>query len=226
MVDVDGRTPVPAPPQEGRWIAKPDRTPWYLKLGASVVLLGQLPNLLRMVLEPFVGKTYVWPVILSLSALVALVALGVCLAAIRRRAALRRKRSAMMDEGFGDQFVVEVTMVADGKHLGTDGGVLWFADGLVGFTGASSSFLLASSDVRSHQTPKTAKGRTTFPAGSLQLVGARRHAYVVISPASRDRKAYKERLRRFTLEFAPPDAERHWPPLVPYDGDARPLPAA
>ncbi len=131
--------------------------------------------------------------------------------------------SALVDGGFGEQFPVEIAVVARGQRLGVDRGVVWFADGLMGFSGAASSFVLAAWDVKIRATATPARyGQTPIPAGAIELADSPVPAYLLLEALGTSEAALRERLKRFDKETAAPDAERHWPPLVPYAAGGAP----
>jgi len=131
---------------------------------------------------------------------------------------------ALVDGGFGDQFPVELAIVVQANTIGVDRGVLWFADGLMGFSGSAASFVLASSDLE-----PTEKGRhhprsgQPYPAGAILLKRAPQEAYVVIIPLKGHEAGYEARLKRFEDESPTADAERFWPPLHCYVTDDAPF---
>ncbi|RYG21066.1 hypothetical protein EON82_19425 [bacterium] len=123
----------------------------------------------------------------------------------------------MLDESFGDQFPVDVTISSSGKGLATDRGVLWFADGLMGFSGESASFVLAASDLAPRwDAAKRPKNWNQLPPDAISLVGAPREAHIVITPLRGKWRAYRERLAAFMRADEEPRGERQWPPLYPY----------
>lgn len=134
---------------------------------------------------------------------------------------------ALVDGGFGDQFPAELTIVVGNKAIGSDRGAVWFADGLMGFSGSAASLVLASNDIEVREAgrdhPRTGQ---PYPAGSILLRGAPCEAYVVVSPLSGHEEGYRLRLKQFQGEMASSDAERFWPPLQPYAEEASALEAA
>ena len=219
--------PEPDCPREGRWIAKPRKARRILQLGAWGALLGQAPNIIRQIVEGVYGKGAGYAALWT--CIVLFVVLGLYFA-VREALAHRVQNAdrAHLDGAFGDQFPIEVTIVANGKRIGTDRGVLWFADGLIGFSGGASSFVLAAWDVKTYPKATAAKGMVTSrPSGSLDLIGAPAYAHMVVRALGKHHKAYLHRLEQFEKDTADPDAERFWPPLEPYDEarvDERELP--
>ncbi|RYG25418.1 hypothetical protein EON82_07180 [bacterium] len=124
---------------------------------------------------------------------------------------------ALVDGAFGDQFPVEVTLVVEGERTGTDRGVVWFADGLMGFSGKALSFVLAASDVAAEwdESKRHITGKH-LPPGSLVLVGTPKLAHVVVDPLRGHAEAYRERLNAFVAANEVSEWERYWPPLSPY----------
>lgn len=210
-------TPEPEPPKAGRWIARPRRTRWIPQTFGGIFLLSQLPDWLNLLF----GRDNHLLVVRIVAMVLIVVLLGVILFGIVRRRLARRIRAedrALVDGSFGDQFPVEMTIVVGKQPIGTDRGALWFADGLVGFSGEVASFVLAARDVEVAWTSARSRpARGAIPQGSLILVGTRVPSYVIVEPLGEHAKAFRERLRRFEGETADPDAERHWPPLAPYD---------
>lgn len=211
-------------PKEGRWIAKPRKPRWVVPMVLVTVFSSQMPNWINLLSRP--GRHS--PVLLYLVALFVAAALIILVAVlVRERLARRTRREdlALVDGSFGDQYPVDVTIVANGVRIGSDRGVAWFADGLMGFSGGASSFVLASWDV----APRWGtKGRTksvgAMPEGAIVLVDAPVPSYVVVSPSRTHWKSYRERLHAFEKESAGADAERFWPPLVPYEEASVPTP--
>lgn len=119
-----------------------------------------------------------------------------------------------MDESFGDQYLVEVTIVVGKDRLGTDRGVLWFSDGLMGFSGNATSFVLSGEDIRLQW--KNKKRDTALPSHAILLQGAPRFAYFVVHPIGAAARKCFERLNLFELMGTKHEGERVWPPLVPY----------
>lgn len=186
-------------------------------MGVWAFVLLQTPNILRDVLKPWLGEAGSWTLFAGVY-LLAMLALGYPILRDRRARRMRAKDFALVDGGFGDQFPVEVTVVAAGKRLGTDRGVLWFDDGLMGFSGAALSFVLASCDVVvKRQGQKTSRQGKGYPDGAVALVRSPREAYVVVHALGRQAKECQARLRRFAWEPVNREAERHWPPLIAYE---------
>ncbi len=211
------------PPKEGRWIARPKRSRWALQIGAGGVFLSQLPNLVRTIVQPWFGAH---GAAFAMVALVVLMALLFAYFGLRERRArrLRPEDQALVDGAFGDQYPAEMTIVASGKRLGSDRGVVWFADGLIGFSGGAASFVLAATDVERQQGQKKRDRRgRVLPPGALVLRNAPGEAYVIVAPLGNHTRPYFERLTAFCWRDERVEAERHWPPLVAYD-EAPPLP--
>ncbi len=125
---------------------------------------------------------------------------------------------ALADGAFGDQFPAEMTTVVNGARIATDRGVVWFLEGLTGFSGEASSFVLAASDLapqwiraKRHPTGKE------LPPNALALLGAARTAYLQIAPLMGHGKAYRKRFGEFMAANERPESERFWPPLERYE---------
>ncbi len=152
----------------------------------------------------------------ALAAVLVVVMLVIGCVALKNLIVERRnpQDSSFVDGAFGDQFLVEVTIVAGKDRLGTDRGVLWFSDGLMGFSGAATSFVLSAKDIRKK---KTGNRNSELPDNAIILRGAPRAGYFMIHPIGKAAKAYGERLRAFLIMDVEHEGERVWPPLVPYD---------
>jgi hypothetical protein len=89
----------------------------------------------------------------------------------------------------------------------------------MGFSGEASSFVLAAWDIHLHRSGQAAlMGKPAIPAGGIELLGAPVPAHLVVNPVGQGgKKEFTERLRIFEIQSASADAERHWPPLVPYE---------
>jgi len=201
----------------GRWIGRPQKPRWILPAATLTILLSQAPSWINLFTNP--GRHV--PALRYAVGAIVLLALAIGIGAMvrsRLRDRLGKTDATLLDGAFGEQFPAEITIVAGKKPLGSDRGVIWFADGLIGFSGRSASFVLAARDVA---VPWTARAANTpvgpAPIGSLVLVDAPVPAYVAISPLGDHTKALRERLRLFENETAAPDAERHWPPLEAYE---------
>lgn len=200
-------------PREGRWIAKPRRArwqpwpvEWWVPVWMTLIGLSSLGDV-------FHQRWVRW---ILLGAMFA-VAFGV---ALRNTWALRKGAADrfLVDGGFGDQFPAEITIVVEGKRIGADRGVVWFADGLMGFSGSSASFVLAARNlaphyVKAHRPPK---GQPTS-YDVIVLRGAPRSALVSVAPLFGHIRAYRKRLEAFMAADEMPQGERHWPPLEPYE---------
>jgi hypothetical protein len=199
-------------PKEGRWIARPKRPRWVVPAMTLILFASLAPNWLNPLFSrgPF-GALF------GLAAVLILVMLVIGCVAFKNLIVERRapQDSAFVDGAFGDQFLVEVTIVAGKNRLGTDRGVLWFSDNLMGFSGAATSFVLSAKDVR---VEKKALGRDNqLPDNAIILKGAPRTGYFMIHPIGKAAKAYEQRLRAFLIMDVEHEGERVWPPLVPYD---------
>ncbi|GEM_PF-5821513 len=97
-----------------------------------------------------------------------------------------------MDGALGEQCSVEVTVVVENRRIGTDRGVVWFVDDLMGFPKASDVVV----------TPLLGHGRSDR---------RRFRGFAHGGPGTED-----ERLRRFVLREESSSAEPQWSPLKPY----------
>ncbi len=207
-------------PKEGRWIARPKRPRWIAPTVLFIVFASQAPSWFNTFFSasrhsPIV--LYVFTVILA-TLLVVAVALMVK-NAIRRR--LRPQDYALVDGSFGEQFLVEVTIGTGKAKFGTDRGVLWFSDGLMGFSGAATSFVLSADDIELQYNVGLQRGAkkrdNALRVDAVILKGAPTPGYFVIHPIDRAARTYRKRLHDFVREGAEHEGERVWPPLVPYD---------
>ena len=216
-------------PLEGRWIAKPRRPHSVVPYAVSTFYAALLPSFVLLMTN---GRAADWAIGLYLAFTV-----GVLLASFSfliRRYKTRHLLVAelMADDEFGAQFPVEVTVFAKGKPLGRDQGVVWFADDLMGFSGAACSFVLASTDLMWGLRPARAGGQVqTWAKGVLLLRGAPVDAFLVLTPLGGNILGCKkrvlgfvpsgggtedERLARYMGVDSSPSEERCWPPLKPY----------
>jgi hypothetical protein len=194
-------------PETGRWIAKPQRARWGLqRLAPGGFILSNALFVLGVARKSF---ALAW---LGIVLVVAIA--GWLVYAVVSELAARRTQDAdraLMDGAFGEQFSVELTIFVNGNAIGADRGVVWFADGLMGFSGTSASFVLAASDL----VPQWGKAKG-MSHDAIVLVGAPRRTHVVIAPVFGQTRAYRERLAQFMKAKAIPEGERHWPPLERY----------
>jgi hypothetical protein len=200
-------------PKTGRWIAPPKKARWVAP-AAIFILFSQLPNLFNTV---FNAGRHSYIVSYILAAVFSVLALVLLTIALRTKfaARLRLKDKELAENAFGDQYLVEITIGSEQNRLGTDRGILWFSEGLMGFSGDATSFVLAAWDVE--VPPKNGRHRDQkLPLHSIALVDSPVPGYFVIHPLNRDAAEYRKRLERFERESADFDAERTWPPLEPY----------
>ena len=203
-------------PREGRWIAKPRRPrfgiAWVAFLGIPLQLLIQLPNLLSLWKSrgDYAIFFVFWAVIVGCA-----LWLAVHLSLAKREG---KRDRALVDADLEDQFTAEITIQVGDRRIGADRGVVWFADGLMGFSGRATSFLLAASDVVPlSRNARILWERRSSPPGALVLVDApHRNASVFVTPLGRHDRAYRDRLIAFVDAAETPQGERQWPPLAPY----------
>ncbi|RYG25416.1 hypothetical protein EON82_07170 [bacterium] len=128
------------------------------------------------------------------------------------------------DGSISDEFLAEVTIVVKGRRIGIDRGVVWFSEGLMGFSGPATSFVLAAWDVELQRVGRMATmTESAIPAGALLLVESPKPAYLLIQPLGRNRAAFRRRLIRFERESMGEDEERIWPPLHLYTAEPKPI---
>lgn len=207
-----GESSLPAP-RRSYWIAKPRKPRFGIVyagfLGVYAQAFIQFPRLLE-------GGSHFWTALLILVPIVVLTAFFVSKQILGRR--VRREDTTFVDGAFGEQFVVELTIAASNKRIGADRGVLWFSDGLMGFSGRAASFVLAAKDIQPacHKGKSVVKGRN-FPSDALLLNDAPVVAHIILTPLRGYEKRYQERLKRFLWLDERPEGERFWPPLEPYN---------
>ena len=205
--------PEPEPPREGRWIAKPRKPRFGIVYAAFTLvylqILLQVPN----AIAHLTGSSRA-----ACLAFLILATVPVCVA-VRVRLARRENASdrALVDAAFGDQFTAELTIVVNAKRIGADRGVVWFADGLFGFSARAASFVLAAQNIEPYLPEvRSFKLAQDLLPDSIALVHAPSAAFIVVTPVLGHEKAYRERLRRFMSDAETPESERLWPPLEPY----------
>ena len=155
-----------------------------------------------------------------LAAIVFVMALGLEATSLYVRYVARRHGSserALLDREDLDHYAVEVTIVIEGKAIGADRGVIWFADGVMGFSGASTAFVLAAGDVSADWIGRRkAKWDRTFEKPKLTLKGTPQPTIIEIEPLVRKGASFEERLASFYVAKERPLEERQWPPLRSY----------
>jgi len=204
-------------PREGRWIARPRKPQWLLP--ASVLMLvPTFINCLHSVFRANLANGWVTYLTALLIAIVLLVFAAIFVE--DRFLSSREDRqgaSAMPDGVVADEFTVEITIVANGRRLGSDRGIVWFAEGLMGFSGSATSFVLADWAFELIRAQRRATmSEHAVPAGALLLIDAPVPAYILVRVLGRGTAAFTRRLRRFERESAAGNAERSWPPLTSY----------
>lgn len=123
------------------------------------------------------------------------------------------KKNIVLENSFGDQFAVNVTFTAGNRSIGADCGTLWFADGLMGFSGSAASFVLCAGDLVDAYRDVS---RRHPPLSLLVLRGAPVPRAVSIVHLGKDRKEFIARLARFISDDEPGQGARFWPPLKPH----------
>ncbi len=133
-----------------------------------------------------------------------------------RRARTITGRDILLSDGdFGDQYLVEVTIVVEGMRIGLDRGAIWFADGVMGFNGRAASFVLAARDLEAQWFIRGRRNER-IPLDALVLVDYDKSAYLSIKPLGNSPRAFRSRLRQFFVAAESPATDRVWPPLTPY----------
>lgn len=207
---MEGLTPKP-----GQWIARPKKPRWVVPAVALIVFSTQIPNWINLLTNsgshPTVGRLIAFGFIVVMVLIVALTIL------INSRIAsrLRPKDQALADGAFGDQYLVEVTIGSGKTRFGTDRGVLWFSDDLMGFSGDATSFVLSADDISIAAVGQ--KRDNTIPMHAVTLKNAPRPGYFVIHPLNKEANEYRKRLQQFASVRPGTYAERIWPPLEPYE---------
>ena len=205
-------------PHESRWIAKPSKPRWGV---AQLAFSGLAIYLSMRVMDVGIDGKNDTLALIGLSVFVVLVTI-IATAKVSEFVARHGKPSgtAVADAAFGDQFPVEIHLLVEGKQMGRDRGVLWFGDGLMGFSGHAFSFVLAAIDI-APQWEKLMRKNTkkSYPQDAIVLRDAPRDAYFVVTPLAGRTKDYRKRLYEFKKANAVPAGERHWPPLHRYIPD-------
>ncbi len=118
-------------PREGRWIAKPLRPVWGLwdvdPYGSPMI---QFVLFIAILVSPGRGTRLIVILGLILFTVVLLAIKEICLRWPRRRLRALLDRPAELD-----QTLAIVTVIVEGRRIGADRGVVWFADGALGFSG-------------------------------------------------------------------------------------------
>jgi hypothetical protein len=207
-------------PRESEWIAKP-RQP---RFGVAQLAFSGLAIYLCLrvidIGEDGRQESLVW---IGYSVLFVVVSYVIA-AKISEYFARRQKPSgqAVLEAALEDQFSVEIHLVVQGMRIGRDWGVLWFGDGLMGFSGSAMSFVLSARDVAPQwERVRIAAVKNPYPVDSIVLVDAPNDAYLFVTPLAGQTQAYRKRLYEFKKENALPNAERHWPPLHRYSQEER-----
>lgn len=202
-------------PREGRWTAKPETPRRWVDLLSIATNIVWIVGLFGGAAMPGLLETA--------RALIALVAgtiytgthLAVFLASAARLREGRRDRSLSDHLANEEEYAVEVRIETAGATIGIDRGVIWFEGALLGFSGRCTSFLLAATDL----APPTGVVISDLDAPylPLKLRAGGIFGKVTIRPLFGSRRRFRRRMRAFLRKREPSDAERQWPPLVPYE---------
>jgi len=208
-------------PVESRWVSKPQKPSLRFSVLFLLVALIQCITLsvgfIRL-RDHLPAARY--PLLVLVLALYVTILVAYAVFWLRKYLRIRstERDQRVMDGGFGDQFPVEVTLSADGQCLGMDRGVLWFADGLMGFSGDATAFVLAADDLAAPWSAAAASCEDPKkPIDALVFRNAPRSGHVDVTPLRGSGKAYRRRLQRFFYDWDRPTGERFWPPLSPYE---------
>ncbi|RYG25417.1 hypothetical protein EON82_07175 [bacterium] len=178
-----------------------------------MLLIVVLPMIVSDIAEPFVGKANARFVFGGTLFAVFLINYLIWI----RGKGTDRKSLSVPEDAFGDQFAADVKLMVEGVPLAADRGVVWFAEGLMGFSGRSFSYVLAASDLSTERNASRRENKGKYiPTASLALAGAPKTAHVVVEPLYGHAQPYRERLRVFMAANESPQGERIWPPLSPY----------
>lgn len=201
--------PEPPPPRAGSWTAPPlprrKRVAdyrWPLNLAFFLVMIAGWRG---------------GPAVFSR---LMLVSLAVFLAAILAEwltelASLRRGRiDRSLADAHEEDYPVEINVVANGLLLGTDRGLVWFDGPLMGFSGRSTSFLLAATDLLQPEGLVISEWDSPYRPLKPKVAGGR--VQVRVRPLLGFAGRYRRKMREFLHARKPADAERQWPPLEPY----------
>jgi hypothetical protein len=213
------------PPKDGYWLAKPKPPRWSIDRYPAACLILYLSYWIFSE----IGLAAESPLIkhVSRGALLALV-FAVVASKITRFIARRKTAfdESLMDDENRDQYAAEISVVVEGKPLGADRGVLWFSDGVMGFSGSSMAFVLAASDLLPNWISPTGKRRDKrLSKLALGLLGAPKGAYLDVVPLVRHGDSFEKRYEEFDRTREMPQEERQWPPLERYAPLVDPTPA-
>ncbi len=195
-------------PTQSRWIAKPRRVRWGISLFALSLAMTQFVTRGIVIARHQRTTSFLEYLLIVASLVFILVFAAFWLRDLFRRRMTDEDR-VVMDGGFGDQFPVEVTFTVRGIRLGIDRGVLWFSDGLIGFSGEAAAFVLSADDLF---PPRPGSQGDS----SMAFRNAPKEGCVDVRPLGKTGRAYQKRLRQFFYDWDRTDGERFWPPLSPY----------
>jgi len=203
-------------PGEGQWIAKPFRAR-YVQQGIGFGLL----YIIYLVVNRF-ARAYL-EIDISIFGVLTISAIAIGWKLWRTFEARRVKRPhpedvILADGNFGDQYPAEIAVFARQRSLGMDRGVVWFSDGLMGFSGSSFSFVLSAKDIAPQWVG--VKRDSRYPTNSIVLKDAPVPGHLVVTPLGANNNLYRERLYRFSQAAESPTGERIWPPLTPFDPES------
>jgi len=212
----DSHLDAPAtPPTPGRWLrpTKPDAAKGRtaLAVGGAIVLVAIAIAFDRgVLLAPAIVLTILGAVI-SDSELYSM------------RAVTEKDRRLIEDPDDLDVCLVGLEIVRDGRSVGRDKGVVWFADGLLLYSGHRTSFAIGGEDVLPPDEWEGLPNRSHDHRSDLRvpLLVERGTAYVELTPlidkkgSSPQEMRFLKRLYAFRLRPPLSQGPRQWPPLEP-----------
>lgn len=206
-------------PSPGQWLGKPQEPSLgFADFPLSMRLVQYLfwPAYFFMMFQVSTShsQTGVW-IVMGVLCLQAITLVAWLISRWRRWQASSRDR-VLLEDIFGDQYLVEVVVSVEGEKGVADRGAIWFADGLMGFNGRAFAFALAACDLSqpAWEDEKRIDGRP-YPRRSLVLNGAPKPSYIFIIPLN-GHEWYWDSLKRFLTAHESTKGERSWPPLEPY----------
>ena len=211
-------------PREGKWTAKPLKTRvgyWTLHWGASMIYVVCAMGCIFS--HPHMEHMPPW--ISELQSGATLLILIYYFASEVRARRLTRKDALSMDRPEGlDEYPVEMTITVNGGDFGSDRGVVYFDEGLLGFVGGRTSFLIATEDLVFTAGKVLNDLDAIYKPLTLKATGGK--ASVTIRPLLGFGRAYRRSLKRFLREKRITIGPRQLPPLTTHSETEVDVPAA